>query len=331
MANGSSSSPQTDKIASIAVARERLAQNHSSSSRRRTKRPRPTTVEVENARLIQCLAKQAYHLPGNNSWGQDWRQYLCNNHLLFGICCHHPLHPLKWKIRILALAGSLLVGAFLVNMAYLVWTEYPDWGNQTILSITIGETENVVTSGMIFLWTIGGTVHTAWDLLLWKLAACACCLPGGCMYSWNCNNMWGQHMMRALIFILLVLTALVVLLRVTISSLEEENEDEDEVANNQEGVLSDLGDIAQGDRPENIQVQHDRQEFHFLIVWLMEALLAMLVYYPMAATVLFSGALGCIPGLGGWPAEIAALEHQKESSNPGKSSLNHLETTEDDE
>ena len=317
-------SSSSDQISSIAAARERLARHSSStlSSSRTKKRKRPSTPEeLQDAAIIQCLAKQAYHLPTNHSWGQDLRQYLCNNHLLLGICCHHPLHPLDWKIRILALAGSLLVGAFLTNLAYLLWIEFPAWGTPTILSVTIQGTEHVVTTGMVLLWTVGGAAHTAWDLLLWKLAACACCLPGGCLYysvcCHCCSNLWGQHMMRALIAILLLLTALVVLLRVSISTLEEaELDEQDELDQGLSSLTGDLGDIAQaGSEAGQSAVQdHKRQEFHFLAVWLLEQVLAMLIYYPIAAIILFSGLMGCIPGLGGWPAEIRAEQQKKRSS-----------------
>ena len=42
--------------------------------------------------IRQKLSARAYHLPGNN-WCQDWRDYVRNNHLIFGLCCHDRLHP----------------------------------------------------------------------------------------------------------------------------------------------------------------------------------------------------------------------------------------------
>ena len=123
--------------------------------------------------------------------------------------------------------------------------------------------------------------------------------------------------MRALIAILLLLTALVVLLRVSISTLEEaELDEQDELDQGLSSLTGDLGDIAQaGSEAGQSAVQdHKRQEFHFLAVWLLEQVLAMLIYYPIAAIILFSGLMGCIPGLGGWPAEIRAEQQKKRSS-----------------
>lgn len=40
--------------------------------------------------ITRKLARRAYHLPGN-SWRQDLSMYIRNNHLIFGLCCHHKV------------------------------------------------------------------------------------------------------------------------------------------------------------------------------------------------------------------------------------------------
>ena len=103
----------------------------------------------------------------------------------------------------------------------------------------------------------------------------------------------------------------------SISTLEEaELDEQDELDQGLSSLTGDLGDVAQaGSEAGQSAVQdHKRQEFHFLAVWLLEQVLAMLIYYPIAAIILFSGLMGCIPGLGGWPAEIRAEQQKKRSS-----------------
>ena len=51
----------------------------------------------------------------------------------------------------------------------------------------------------------------------------------------------------------------------------------------------------------------DKRSFKFLLGYLVEFVLALFVYYPIAVTILFSGVLGCngrIPVLGGRPREM---------------------------
>ncbi len=51
----------------------------------------------------------------------------------------------------------------------------------------------------------------------------------------------------------------------------------------------------------------DKRSFRFLLGYLVEFVLALFVYYPIAVTILFSGVLGCngrIPVLGGRPREM---------------------------
>ena len=51
----------------------------------------------------------------------------------------------------------------------------------------------------------------------------------------------------------------------------------------------------------------DKRSFRFLLGYLVEFVLALFVYYPIAVTILFSGVLGCggrIPILGGRPREM---------------------------
>eukprot|EP00956_Cyclotella_meneghiniana_P012190 scaffold17296_cov66-Cyclotella_meneghiniana.AAC.3 len=80
-----------------------------------------THIETQEQKLerllIPKLASRAYHLPGND-FGQDWKQYVLNNHPILGICFHHRLHPLKTGQRLLMLLGSFAFGIAVTNAIY---------------------------------------------------------------------------------------------------------------------------------------------------------------------------------------------------------------------
>ena len=69
------------------------------------------------------LSKRAYHLPGN-SCCQDLGMYMRNNHLVFGMCCYHRLHPVRLKHRLVILLGSLSFGLCATNAVFLYYL----WG-----------------------------------------------------------------------------------------------------------------------------------------------------------------------------------------------------------
>ena len=69
--------------------------------------------------LITALANRSYHLPEHTYW-QDFRQYFGNNHPLFGICLHDKFHPIKIKIRLVALLGSIFFGITVSNMFFFL-------------------------------------------------------------------------------------------------------------------------------------------------------------------------------------------------------------------
>jgi hypothetical protein len=139
--------------------------------------------DYDPSTVVPLLALQAYHLP-NHSYCQDFRQYLTNNHLVFGICCHHPLHPITTGTRIIALVGSMLFGVFLTNVCFLLYINYPQW-DQPFLEVDATSNNNntsTLSTGMVLLWTVGGGLHTMYNLAIWHAAACACCQPGGCWH-----------------------------------------------------------------------------------------------------------------------------------------------------
>ena len=122
-------------------------------------------TEAEGDTIVSLLLQHAYHLPGN-SWGEDLWQYLTNNHPVFGIWCHHKLHPLKAGVRYASLIGSIFFGLALTCFIYTAFVfSKQDYDKQYIeLRTNVTRTgyqedldDNVsalsVTNGNIALWT----------------------------------------------------------------------------------------------------------------------------------------------------------------------------------
>ena len=76
---------------------------------------------------------------------------------------------------------------------------------------------------------------------------------------------------------------------------------------NEEGsVVDEVKESIRGNEFYSIEFE-DKRSFRFLLGYLVEFVLALFVYYPLAVTVLFSGVLGCggrVPILGGRPREM---------------------------
>jgi hypothetical protein len=283
---------------------------------------------LDRERIIPALGWRAYHLPGN-TWMEDYCQYLANNHPLFGICCHHPLHPVKFSHRILNLTGSIVFGLAVTNIIWLwlILDQNLDEEHTIITVSTTGITTNFteiealqdrpnvndavlnITEGMILLWTIGGGLHALYDNTIWYMTACVCCLPGQrleCLYRYR----WcGTYFVVLTVIVSTAIATFVVVLRASLN----EQEESDATIVQSSGLIN-----------NSIQVRyvHDKSAYEFLISYVVELALALFVYYPVIATVLFTGILGCgtVPILGGRPYEVKQekrLEQQRASSvNP---------------
>lgn len=259
---------------------------------------------------IPMLALRSYHLPGN-SWCDDYLQYYANNHPIFGICCHHALHPIRFRDRLVNLFGSIVFGLAVTNLIWLFFIFNEDRDeDKTVLTISLGGiSTNVtatmedeadvfeVTEGMLLLWTLGGGLHALYDNTVWYLTACVCCLPGQrleCLYRYK----WcGTYFVVITVVACTAVASFVVVLRATL-----ENDEDSDLSEIESGGLVDdkidLGDV------------DDKSAWRFLVSYSIELALALFLYYPVVATVLFSGFLGCgkVPVLGGRPYEVALEE-----------------------
>lgn len=249
------------------------------------------TPEEELARETSAkLASRACHLPGYD-WRQDLLQYLANHHLLFGIVCHHPLHPLKWGPRMLFLLGSVSYGVTITN-AISLWFLFRGAGDEeemfTVnLSASLpGQPSNPrvfpVTMGVLLLLTAGSGSHVLVDHIAWSLYK-----------GWYLLPFLALGMAAALLSCVLVTRA----------------------------AAGGWPSCVQCDKetPESHEMSNGQDYHSFLASYALEFAVASLVYYPVLETVLFSGVLGgCgrVPVLGGRPYETRR-EAKRPSHNSG--------------
>jgi hypothetical protein len=256
--------------------------------------------------LVPLLAMQAYHLPGN-TWPQDLLQCVANNHPIFGICFHHRLHPLGAKTRGVALIGTLVFGLAITSFFELLYIKYPRY-QRTLVSYGDAGDSWELTSGMLLLWTVGGGIHTAYNLFVWHIAACSCMREGGCMASSKfclCPS-FGKTFLRIFVIVIVALTLFVVCLKVIIA-----NDDS-----------ADVEDVADVDNYKSVD------NFGFILAYLVGMTLSFFLWYFVGLFVLFSGVLGCykLPVLGGRPREVAIEQRLNEKTNASLRTIADVES-----
>jgi hypothetical protein len=247
--------------------------------------------------IIPALANRSYHLPGN-TYHQDIIQYFRNNHPIIGIFCHHVQHPIQFRMRLLQLFSSIICGLTLTNGVWL-WFYYSKSDQETpFVTIPIGGSDTTgsdgtgtnngnftVTYQMIYLWTIGGTIHAIYDNTIWYISACVCCLSSTNLETYR---KWGTYAIITIVLTFTTVATLALLLRT--SAEEAQNDNDDEI----------------------VEISfHEKYVFEFLISYVTEYILALFIYYPIIATLLFSGVFSCglnIPILGGRPYDVMMAE-----------------------
>lgn len=169
-----------------------------------------------------------------------------------------------------------------------------------------GIPEISVTKVMITLWTLGSFLHTVFDLSLWHMKACTICRYGGLVDEKMARM--GRLVGLFIVLVVMGVGGYAVLLRATLEYTGEgsvSEEVEESIKNNE---IYDL-DV------------EDKRSFKFLLSYLVEFVLALFVYYPIAVTILFSGVLGCngrIPLLGGRPREMKKEQLHLQKKNESK-------------
>lgn len=283
---GSSSMLPTTNTSSNNKSRERLDVYFESTS---------GLSRLERDEIIPALAVRSYHLPGNSYW-QDWFSYIANNHPLFGIFCHHKLHPVRRSIRLLSLFGSIAFGLAATNIVWLYYETHNDdivftVGSNSTTDIQLPSIDNTtatsieIKQSMIVLWTVGGGTHALFDNVVYYVSACACCLPNGhTNYTrFKRYQKYGTLFVIVAAVLAAATASMVVLLRAV-----------------WESGSKDLDGVKEA------------SSFKFLISYCIELCLALLVYYPAIAFTLFSGILGCgrIPLFGGRAYEVRCEQNR---------------------
>lgn len=265
--------------------------------------------QLDDSILIPLLVRRSYHIPGNNVY-EDWTMWFRNNHIVFGICLHHKLHPLETWERILQLLASTSFGLVATSLVYEAYSEFPGVMGTPVAAETLAPITDLfntrITVGAILLWTAGGFLHSLFDMLIWHVMACACCHPGGQYYRpdrEHCKDI-GSYMLIPIIVSLLMVAAYFVLLRATRGEVVLQTDD----LNYQEDQLENI----QWDDIQGIQ------SFSFLFKYGTELLLAWFVYFPILGSLFFSGILGCngkIPILGGRPRDMERIRREQEEGH----------------
>lgn len=266
------------------------------------------------------LARRAYHLP-NNNYCQDYRQYIANCHLIFGLFCYDKRSPVRIKHRVLLLCGSLAFGLNITNIIYLwgnqvfhddeITSTFREWATtkiptnlynstsatNTLLEDTILEDASArfkvsMGSQLTILWTVGAAIHAAFDMALWHMISC-----GYCSYRPNTTSRRQEHLLfgwtTAIAIVMLMIIATCVVLYFRAFPMTE---DED-------GQLLLLMDDAE---PAEVMGFLLRGDFSFILAFIIEFTVSLFIWTPLLMTTLFTGILGCgrIPCIGGRPREV---------------------------
>lgn len=279
---------------------------------------RPEKIKPAKDPIFTALAYRSYHIP-TYGWCEDWLQYFANNHPLFGICCHHPRHPIGTPMRLVNLLASILFGLLVTNVIWLffVLNEEHDADNALVTiavggqalnstrleSVNEGSNQIQITEGVVMLWTLGGGLHAVFDNTVWYLSACVCCLPCHSEESLERFQKYGSTFM---IFAVLCIGAVASFCVVLRASLEDDYEEENGNTTIASAGLSD-------DQVDLLGFS-DKSSFDFLLSYAIELALALFIYFPIVGTILFSGFLGCgkVPLLGGRPYEYAQEQRRIE-------------------
>jgi len=196
------------------------------------------------------------------------------------------------------LFGSIAIGLTISNLTYLYFIHNDYGANEVLFSLNsrhskyTGIPEITVTKAMITLWTLGSFLHTVFDLGLWHMKACTLCRYGG-LVDEKLARM-GRLVGLFIVMVVMGVGGYAVLLRATLDYKGEGS------------VSEEVEESIKNNEIYDVDVE-DKRSFRFLLGYLVEFVLALFVYYPIAVTILFSGVLGCkgrIPVLGGRPREM---------------------------
>ena len=217
--------------------------------------------------------------------------------------------------RIVFLLGSISFGLIVTSFVTLYYAYLKKDVNSVLLCFKILQTSSSNTSsdtckfsityGMVTLWTLGGVLHSAFDISLWFISACCCLLPGGMCQRFGRFRKIGSYFVLVLVACMVAMATFAVILRAKYEAKKKL--------------------LTQGLNPAGTFVLNDPDSFSFVLAYLIEQALVWFVYYFILVSVLFSGILGCgcIPILGGRPYEMMIEWKEKERTLAKQESQTH--------
>jgi hypothetical protein len=244
---------------------------------------------------------------------QDWIQYHMGNHPVFGICCRHPLDQIGPILRLFALLGSAIFGLAITNLIYILFVMERSDFNYSYVKVSLEKnlTKNGmlnedlttidITAGIIWLWTVGGALHSVFDHLIWEVAVCSCFAPGGRFEKYPYCQKLGPLVMILLTLSVAAGGSLTVFIRATQNGGTNGTNTTNSTFPGWEDLKSD------DDSPYTvIKVEKDPEVYRFVLSYIVELALSFFLWYPVVGTIIFSGVLGFgkLPFIGGRPAEI---------------------------
>lgn len=250
-----------------------------------------TAKDNKKLELQKLLAARSAHLPGY-SWCADWVQWMRNNHPLLALCCRYRENPVGIGQRVVIITGSVAFGLAATNLVYLFYKIYPD-ANGVVLQITTGSEASgskpfVLTYETVALWTLGSVLHSLIDLGAWHLTACACCMPGSCCSCCGWLRSVGPYVAISMAGSFVALASAAVIMRANFEKSD-------------------------GQSVGTTDLDFNFESFSFLQGYFIELFLVWFLYYPIMATVFFSGALRTFSFnlIGGRPKEIDRQQEEK--------------------
>lgn len=271
------------------------------------------SLSEEDKMIIQRLACRKFHIPGKTFWGDYFYWYVerrglprvngdvfrrsttlltpdllystqrfSNNHPFLCFFFADPRHPLGKRERTLNLLATLAFGLAATCCVVLWFDNNPNrnFDNVAFPLPFYGD----VTVGMLALILFGGPLHVMFDLSLYFVQACPPCRTGGIFDKYlpdahqKCWLWIGAHVAFLITIASLSLAINVMLVRASIAD----------------------GDGSSGNISTNLK------HYHFVLLYMVEVVVANFVVFPIGTFTMFSGVLGCgvIPGIGGRPYQV---------------------------
>ncbi|CAB9506123.1 expressed unknown protein [Seminavis robusta] len=295
--------------------------------------PKDTPEEIpltpEEQHIQKLLGEGAYHLPGNTTWWSDWIQYFANNHPLFSACFQHPLHPISKWMRLVQIIGSIMVGLVITNIIFLLFIQNDNPQDELVSALkpkqSLDEKRQIIedyttvdlSPGMLLLWTAGSAIHAVWDNTVWYATSCAC-ITADAVWVRKTKKFCNVLVVTGVIIIGAVATLSVVIR----AHVEGGGELDYSQLNN--GAASNITQSLVDSKSIS-----NKENYEFLLSYLVELVSAWFFWFPVIETILFSGVLArlccCACGrelCGGRPGELQQeeedIEAQKEQPKNNK-------------